>query len=462
AEPAARRLLCVPIARYAKRTAQRDVLLIATAQPDDAVLHERVIRQLPSGMDVQFALAEEPAIKLALEKCYSDLLQGEKLIAACSNYSTCSLQQATESGATVRLVEAILLCACRERASDIHFSPCSDGVRVRFRIDGVLCKRVMLREGFYAELIGRIKILAQMDIAVARKPQDGQFTQFIDNEQVDFRTSAFPLVNGENIVIRVLRPKQSQRGMGSLELPEQSRRQLLSCLHEPSGLIVFCGPTGSGKSTSIHALLSELDQTSLNIMTLEDPVETLSPGVQQTSIDSARSLGYAEALRAVMRQDPDVLLIGEVRDASSCQMMLRAVMTGHSVLTTVHAKNVFGAIDRIVELGVNRKMLATHLLCIAAQRLIRKRCTRCSGLDSTCSLCRGDGFYGRRAIVELLVVCPTISALISSAAEHPILLAEAVRLGFVSLHEQGESLVQQGVSTNKEMQRVLGASALIA
>ena len=191
-------------------------------------------------------------------------------------------------------------------------------------------------------------------------------------------------------------------------------------------------------------------------------METLSPGVQQTSIDSARSMGYGEGLRAVMRQDPDVLLIGEVRDASSCQMMLRAVMTGHSVLTTVHAKNVFGAIDRLVELGVNRKLLASHLLCIAAQRLIRKRCSSCSGLDSTCSLCRGDGFYGRKAIVELLVVCPAIAALISSAAEHQIILAEAVRLGFVSLHEHGELLVQQGVSTNKEMQRVLGGSVLIA
>jgi general secretion pathway protein E len=456
AEPVARRLLCVPMARWANGVVKKDELLIATAQPDDAVLHERVARQLPLGMSVRLVLADESSIRHALEKCYTDLPQGQDLLIACSTYTQHDAKQVAELNATVRLVEAILLCASRERASDIHISPCSDGVRVRFRIDGVLCKRSMLRESFYSELVGRIKIIAQMDIAVARQPQDGQFSQFIDNELIDFRASVFPIVNGENIVIRVLRPSQSQRGIESLELPESLRQQLLSCLRKPSGLIVFCGPTGSGKSTSIHALLAELDQDALNIMTLEDPVEKLIPGVQQTSIDPARSLGYAEGLRALMRQDPDVLLIGEVRDASSCKMMLRAVMTGHTVLTTVHARNVVGAIDRIVELGVDRNMLASHLLCIAAQRLIRKRCYRCSGLESICALCRGAGFYGRQALVELLVITPKIAALIGSAAEHRVILAEAEASGFVPLRQQGELLVQQGVSTIREIERVLG------
>jgi general secretion pathway protein E len=456
AEPVARRLLCVPLARYAKSAVHQDELLIASVQPDDAVLHERVIRQLPAGMGVRFVLADESAIRHALEKCYTDLLQGQELLLACSTYASHSVKQVAEPNVTIHLVEAILLCACRERASDIHLSPSLDGVRLRFRIDGVLCKRPMLREGYYTELVGRIKILAQMDIALARQPQDGQFTQFIDNEVVDFRASIFPIVNGENVVIRVLRPSQSQCGIGSLDLPEHLHQQLLSCLQRPSGLIVFCGPTGSGKSTSIHALLSELDQNSLNIMTLEDPVEKLSPGIQQTSIDSSRSLGYPEGLRALMRQDPDVLLIGEVRDGCSCQMMLRAVMTGHSVLTTIHAINVIGAINRIVELGVDRSMLASHLLCIAAQRLIRKRCYCCAGLDSNCALCRGTGFYGRQALVELLVVTPEIASLISTAAEPRIILTEAGRSGFVPLHEQGELLVQQGISTRTEMQRVLG------
>jgi type II secretory ATPase GspE/PulE/Tfp pilus assembly ATPase PilB-like protein len=457
AEPVARRLLCVPLARCANSLGKKDELLIASVQPDDAVLLERVARQLPIGMAVRFVLADEPSIRHALEKCYTHLPQGQDLLSACSAHTRHDAKQVVELNATVRLVEAILLCATRERASDIHISPSSDGVRVRFRIDGVLCKRSVLRKSFYTELVGRIKIMAHMDIAVARQPQDGQFNQFIDNELIDFRTSVFPTISGENIVIRVLRPSQSQYGIESLELPENLQHQLLSCLHKPSGLIVFCGPTGSGKSTSIHALLSELDQDALNIMTLEDPVEKLIIDVQQTSIDPTRSLGYAEGLRALMRQDPDVLLIGEVRDASSCQMMLRAVMTGHSVLTTVHARNVFGAIDRIVELGVDRNMLASHLLCIAAQRLIRKRCYRCSGLDSNCTVCRGAGFYGRQALVELLVITPEIAALIGSAAEHRIILAEAEVSGFVPLHQQGELLVQLGISTSREMQRVLGA-----
>jgi len=440
-ESVARRLLCVPIARNMKGRVQEEELLIASAHREDAILHERVSRQMPLNMQVRFVLADESAIVLALEKCYSGSLMGRELLAACSNNASSNLIQQLEINVSVQLVEAILLCACRERASDIHLSPCVDGVRVRYRIDGLLCEQYVLRDSFYVELVGRIKILAQMDIAITRQPQDGQFSQLIDNELVDFRTSLFPLVKGENTVIRVLRPRQSQRGVGALELPEKVEGQLLSCLQEPSGLIVFCGPTGSGKSSSIHALLSELDQTSLNIMTLEDPVEQHSPGIQQTSIDSARSLGYAEGLRAVMRQDPDVLLIGEVRDSSSCQMMLRAVMTGHSVLTTVHAKNVFGAIDRLIELGVSREMLASHLLCIAAQRLIRKRCSQCSGVNKKCLLCGGGGYFGRQAIVELLVITSEIAELISSCAERKIVLGAAQRLGFVSLHEQVESLI---------------------
>jgi len=459
AEPVARRMLCVPLARYCERTEHMDELLIASVKPSDAVLYERVSCQLPPGLKVRFVCADEASIRRALEKCYNDLPQGQDMLAACSTHLNQSDFRAAEANAIASLVEAILLCAYRERASDIHLSPCSSGIRVRLRIDGVLCNRSMLREVFYAELVGRIKILAQMDIAVSRLPQDGQFTQLIDNELVDFRTSIFPIVNGENIVIRVLRPSQSQCGIESLELPEPMHQQLLACLQQPSGLIVFCGPTGSGKSTSIHALLSELDHEALNIMTLEDPVEKLSPGIQQTSIDSARALGYAEGLRGLMRQDPDVMLIGEVRDASSCQMMLRAVMTGHSVLTTVHAKDVLGAIDRIVDLGVDRTMLACHLLCIAAQSLIRKRCHRCLGKDSSCVLCHGCGFHGRQAVVELLVVTPKIAALIGSAAEPSIILAEAARSGFVPLYEQGQSLVQQGISTNSEMRRVLGVSS---
>ena len=455
-EPVARRLLCVPIAKFDKQPTLENELLIASVQPDDVNLHERLMRQLPPGVGVKLVLAGESAIRQGLEKCYANTLRGKRLLEACSISGEDTTSQPNESNTTANLVEALLLYGYRERASDIHLSPHVMGVRIRFRIDGVLSGTIMLRKAFQAELVGRIKILAHMDIAEARHPQDGQFVQFIDNELVDFRASSFPTINGENIVIRLLRPSQLPCGLESLQLPEHLRLQFLACLHKPCGLIVFCGPTGSGKSTSMHALLSELDAESLNIMTLEDPVEKVSPGVQQTSIDASRSLGYAEALRALMRQDPDVLLIGEVRDSSSCQIMLRAVMTGHRVLTTVHANNAMGAIERIIDLGANRSMLASQLLCIAAQRLIRKRCYQCSGLHPQCVVCLGSGFHGRQAVVELLVITPPIVSLISEAAGQQAILEEARRSGFVTLQEQGALLVNQGVSTNHEMHRVLG------
>lgn len=457
AEPVARRLFCVPVARYKQSVMDNsDVLLIASAQSDDAVLLERLTHQIPHGVAVRLVLANKAQIPQALDKCYANAVQGTQLLLACSAYAHYDGEQELEKNLIVRLAEAILLCACRERASDIHLSPCSDGVRVRFRIDGLLCKRAVLREGLYAELLGRIKVIAKMDIAVSRQPQDGQFSQYIDNVLIDFRASVFPVINGENVVIRVLRPAVSAQGIRSLELPKPIQRQLLSCLYKPGGLVVFCGPTGSGKSTSLHALVSELDQDALNIMTLEDPVEKRMQGIQQTSVDSARSLGYEQGLRALLRQDPDVLLIGEVRDTRSCQMMLRAVMTGHKVLTTVHAGNVFGAIDRILELGIDRSMLASHLVCIAAQRLIRKLCCQCFGHSSACTLCFGTGYYGRQALLELLVVTPHIAALLDDGAALKVIQAEAEKSGFIPLEEQAAVLVKQGVSSHIELQRVFG------
>lgn len=452
----ARRLMCVPMALDVVGAERKKELLLASVQPSDVVLRERVIRQLPAEWSVRFVLADESDINPALEKCYSQSLQGRALLNSCLVNAPDADEQYIKTKSAAGIVEAVLLHAYRERASDVHLSRCTDGVRIRFRIDGVLNGRLMLRQEFYSELVGRMKILAHMDIAEARHPQDGQFSQLIDNELVDFRVSLFPTINGENIVIRVLRANATQSGIESLALPAPIQQKLLECLHKPNGLIVFCGPTGSGKSTSLHALLSELDRESLNIMTLEDPVETVSPGIQQTSIDASRSLGYAECLRALMRQDPDVLLLGEVRDSSSCQMTLRAVMTGHSVLTTVHANNAVGAIDRLIELGANRKAVASHLLCIAAQRLIRKRCFACEGVWSDCNVCGGSGFHGRQAVVELLVVTSTLSALISAEAAQQTIIDEAMRSGFVPLSVQADLLVRQGISTSQEVSRVLG------
>ncbi len=459
-EASAKRLLSIPLAIQANAHDNNSVLLLAVVSPEDATLRERLARQLPRHMTARCIAADEFAIVEALEKCYETTLHAQPLIEACGYRSDQPPAESVEPSRVIRLIEAILRCAYLERASDIHVSTAVNFVNVRLRVDGVLRDFTQLHSMYSMAIPGRLKVLAMMDIAESRLPQDGQFTQFIEGVNVDFRVSIFPTINGENCVLRVLTSEGTNQSLQSLGLPCAMKEALLGCLHKPNGLIVFCGPTGSGKSTSLHALLSELDRNALNIMTLEDPVETVVTGVCQTSIDPARSFGYTEGLRAMLRQDPDVMLVGEVRDSLSSQMMLRATMTGHQVLTTVHASNAIAAIGRLLDLGICPQMLSANLTCIASQRLIRKPCPDCLQAPSSTCQCRGSGYFGRQVVMELLEVTPTIAALISTGAQHDQIFEAACLNGFESFRVQTDRLVSEGVADVAEVHRVFGYEAM--
>jgi len=356
----------------------------------------------------------------------------------------------------VRLVESIIYGAYCQRASDIHVSTNSRYVHIRLRVDGVLQTWVKLRLDFAAAIAGRIKVLALMDIAESRQPQDGQFNLLLDGLSVDFRVSSFPTVSGENFVIRVLPSISTQYSLDELGYSKDITGRLSQCLDEPNGLVVFCGPTGSGKSTSMHALIAELDCQALNIMTLEDPVENVLPGIQQTTIDASRGFDYSDGLRALLRQDPDVLMIGEVRDATSAQMMLRAVMTGHKLLTSVHAADAISAIERLSELGVCRQLLASNLLCLVSQRLVRKTCSLCAGQLSQCEQCHGTGYYGRIAVAELVVITSGVASLIADDRDREALAKEAELNGYVPMQLEAKKLCEAGKTTAQEVKRVFG------
>jgi len=455
-EASARRLNVVPVALWDKGGMQQ--LVIACEDPDDATLKERLGKHVPSGIHPVLVRSPSVDIGLALSRCYraSDSFSG--MISACTTADATRQILQQHSDYLIRLIELMLVEAIQVDASDIHVSPDSELLMFRFRVDGVLTRVGQCHLSLLSALLVRIKVMANLDIAESRQPQDGQFSQLIEGHIVDFRVSTFPTVQGENTVLRILPEQSMLNSLDSLALPRNLNQQLSELVKRPDGLILVCGPTGAGKSTTLYALLNALDRDALNIMTLEDPVERPVSGIRQTNIDADRKLDYGHGVRSLLRQDPDVLLIGEVRDIESCSISLRAATTGHLVLTTLHASSVFGAITRLRELGARGSVLASNLVAIASQRLVRKRCpksrlVRCS----VCKQCQGVGYQGRQIVLELLVVSAEMARLIETDAPQEEIAALAVNSGFTSLRDQASLLVESGITTDDEVNRVLGA-----
>lgn len=453
-ESAARRLQLVPLA--IKRENGSDCLLVACADPSDQAVAERLSRQIPAGVQSILVAAEPSSISGALDKCYAGSGSINKLIHLCAQAATANRLLQEQPNAIVRLLEYLLLSARRQRASDIHLSPSEQSLLVRFRVDGVLRHFLSVSKALHSGLLVRIKILASVDIAETRRPQDGQFNLFMDADVVDFRVSCFPTLNGQNVVLRLLEQQRRIDTLSGLQLAPDLHEKLSELVQRPDGLLVVCGPTGSGKSNTLHALINERDAVSLNIMTLEDPVERGMDGIQQSSIDAEHAMDFAQGVRGLLRQDPDVLLIGEVRDTPSCAMALRAVMSGHQLLTTVHAASALAGLARLRELGAMPGQLAENLMAIASQRLLRKVCSVCQKGEEHCHACLGSGYHGRQLVMELLVVTPPIAALIAADVSSSVLLECAQQHGFKTLRQQAEQLVRQGITSDREVERVLG------
>lgn len=307
----------------------------------------------------------------------------------------------------VQLVETLFLAAVQAEASDIHLQPEEAVVQVKFRCDGLLQPHHVLHKSLWAAVCVRLKIISRLDIAESRRPQSGHFVFQCYGRDINFRVSTHPTLHGENIVVRILDPAKVVLDLEALGFNELHLKSLRKMIQAPQGLIILSGPTGSGKTTTLYALLSSLDTQKYHIATLEQPIEYTIRGIRQTEIMHPDVLSFANGIRSLLRQDPDVLMIGEVRDEETAKMALRAAMTGHLVLTTVHAADCLGVIRRLQDLGLSAESLIPNLVGVVSQRLVRKTCHSCQGKG--CVACKDRGCAGRTVVAELLEMTPALS-----------------------------------------------------
>lgn len=444
---------------------QKDCLQLATRHINDVLVLEKLRQSLITSARVTVDALSCDAFDLAVSKCYSNKLEFCDVLAELeASFDRAKEPVPTESHALVRLVNSIFHAAVVSRASDIHIGPLSDTwFRIRFRIDGVLIVWQEVALQHLSAVTVRLKLLTAMDIAESRMPQDGQCTMQVQGRYIDFRASSFPTIYGENIVLRVLDKREKMKNLHTLLAESNQLHTIQSCYSLASGLSIVCGPTGCGKSTTLLAMLSELDSTSLNIMTLEDPVENTIKGVQQCSIQSAIKFNYADGVRALLRQDPDVLLIGEIRDSDSAAMAFRAALTGHGVFSTIHCRDTETALTRLLDLGIGYSGIASCVNVLIAQRLVRRLCQHCLDAkddlkSAACSFCAGTGYFGRIAALEVLQITASVREMLCGNAAPALIRQHALENGMQSLQSQIECLIKRRLTDHAELHRALGVS----
>jgi general secretion pathway protein E len=352
----------------------------------------------------------------------------------------------------IRMLNALLTQAARDGASDIHIEPYEQNSSVRFRIDGSLREVVQPHRALHAALISRLKIMAELDIAEKRLPQDGRISLRIGTRAVDVRVSTLPSAHGERAVLRLLDKSGQRLRLRDVGMQGQTLERFETLIAQPHGLILVTGPTGSGKTTTLYAALGQLDASRSNIMTVEDPIEYELPGIGQTQVNPRIELDFARALRAILRQDPDIIMIGEIRDFETAQIAIQASLTGHLVLATLHTNDASSAVTRLTDMGVEPFLLSSSLLGVLAQRLVRKLCIACQGQG--CSECGQSGYSGRTGVFELLVTNDAIRSLIHDRAAESGLRNAAIEAGMRLMRDDGQRLVQSGITSLQELIRV--------
>ncbi|WOO31971.1 type II secretion system ATPase GspE [Diaphorobacter limosus] len=356
----------------------------------------------------------------------------------------------------IRMLNALLTQAVRDGASDIHIEPYERHSSVRFRVDGTLREVVQPNRALHAALISRLKIMADLDISEKRLPQDGRISLRLGTRAIDVRVSTLPNAHGERAVLRLLDKSESKLTLESVGMQGDVLARLEGLITQPHGIILVTGPTGSGKTTTLYAALSRLDAGRSNIMTVEDPIEYELPGVGQTQVNAKIDLTFAKALRAILRQDPDVIMIGEIRDFETAQIAIQASLTGHLVLATLHTNDAASAITRLTDMGVEPFLLSSSLLGVLAQRLVRKYCGHCHGGDhgTGCEHCGHTGYAGRTGVFELLLVNDAIRAQIHDQTAEAEVRAQALAGGMQLMREDGQRLVAAGITSREELLRV--------
>ncbi|MEN9844164.1 MAG: type secretion system protein GspE [Pseudomonadota bacterium] len=371
------------------------------------------------------------------------------------------LLESADDAPIIRMLNALLSQAARDGASDIHIEPYERHSSVRFRVDGRLRDVVQPNRALHAALISRLKIMAELDISEKRLPQDGRISLRLGTRAIDVRVSTLPSAHGERAVLRLLDKSESRLTLEAVGMQGQALARFASLIAQPHGIVLVTGPTGSGKTTTLYSALQRLDASTSNIMTVEDPIEYELPGVGQTQINAKIELSFAKALRAILRQDPDVIMIGEIRDFETAQIAVQASLTGHLVLATLHTNDAVSAVTRLTDMGIEPFLLSSSLLGVLAQRLVRKLCPHCKRQDPQgqwhpvgCEHCGHTGYAGRTGVFELLVVDDHVRALIHNRAAESDLLAAARANGLVLMREDGQRLVTQGITSQEELLRV--------
>ena len=432
----ATRLRAVPLSQ------SDNEIQLAMVDPQDILAIDEVRRLLPKSAQLRPMMCTETDFNSLIDRAYAYALSLDGILKELEN-SEQSSQGILSSGGTqdfkhplVRLVDAILLDAVKVGASDIHIEPEEFFVRLRYRIDGVMSQIRNFDRELMPALILRLKLMAGMNIADRLSAQDGRFQIRYGNRQIDYRVSSLPSIHGENIVLRVLDQSNTVRGLDQLQLSPHNKALIEKALLRPQGIIIATGPTGSGKTTTLYSLLGIVNTPEVNIMTLEDPVEYEVPLLRQTQIREASGLTFSNGVRALMRQDPDIVFIGEIRDDDTAQMTVRAAMTGHRVFSTLHTNDCFGVLPRLYDFGLPPALIAGSIVAVIAQRLVRSLCPRCKeayqpgererkilGLDAGfnqsiyravgCHDCRNTGYRGRLSVMEILMVDEAIDDLIN-------------------------------------------------
>jgi general secretion pathway protein E len=370
------------------------------------------------------------------------------------------LLESSDDAPVIRMINALLTQSLREGASDIHIEPFEQTSVVRFRIDGALRDIVRPRKGIHASLISRIKIMSQLDIAEKRLPQDGRITLRVGGKPVDVRVSTLPTGHGERAVLRLLDKEAGRLDLSHLGMSPDLLPQFDKLINQPHGIVLVTGPTGSGKTTTLYAALSRLNASTTNIMTVEDPIEYDLAGVGQTQVNARIDMTFAKALRAILRQDPDVIMIGEIRDLETAQIAVQASLTGHLVLATLHTNDAAAAVTRLLDMGIEPFLLSSSLLGVMAQRLVRKLCTHCKKSDGVlwhavgCERCGHTGYHGRVGVYELLETNAGIRAQIHNQASEAEIRTAAQQSGMRTMREDGERWLRDGTTTQAELLRV--------
>ncbi len=459
-----------------------DSVSIAMADVFDIVVIDQVRRFFPPNFRINPVYAPEVDLLQAIDQYYGYEMSIEGI---CKEMESGDKNKALDENQlkgdykspVVRLVDAILTDAVHTGASDLHFEPEASFLRIRYRIDGKMVQIRSLHKDYWSALSVRLKILSGMNIAESRKPQDGRINSEILGRRIDFRVSTQPTINGENIVMRILDEKQSILSMEKLGFSELNVNALKKLVQRPEGMIIMTGPTGSGKTTTLYTVLSYINSIDKNIMTLEDPVEYHIPMIRQSNIRNEVGMDFAAGIKAILRQDPDIILVGEIRDKDTAITAIQAAMTGHQVYSSLHTNDAIGAIPRLMNIGVPNYLMAGALIGVAAQRLARKLCVHCkkegpiTDLEKKllgpkyayltklfkavgCEKCT-NGYKGRVVVAEILSFDRELDDLVARSASRKEISAYALSHGFVSMVEDGLLKVSTGVIDLKELIRVV-------